>query len=167
MIDTSHHAIDALALFYPKASRELVLAEVSRGLPTEASVAVRLVGRQHARPGCCYILHRERTGLFVVAAGGCVVTFLRFYALSQHELARTLYGDGEAPTCTARWNLAKQTQAERRVIEQAQREARKAAERAEAKAKKQAERLALAEQGAAKFLRKRGWTCTPPSGEGT
>lgn len=103
MIRPTHNAIESLCLFYPRADEELVLEEVAKGLPIEASVAVRLVGRQHAREGSSYVLHRERTGLFALA-DGCVVTFLRFHALSQHELARTLYGDGEPPTCTARWN---------------------------------------------------------------
>lgn len=102
MIVTSH-AVDALALFYPRtADEESVRDEVSRGVAVEGGTAIRLVGRQNLRPGSNYILHRERTGLFVLA-GQTVVTFLRFYALSQHELACTLWPGGDPPTCEARW----------------------------------------------------------------
>ncbi len=164
MIASSHHAIESLCLFYPRADEATVEAEVSRGVFVEPAIAVRIVGRQNARRGSAYVLHRERTGLFVVAPDGTVITFLRFYALAQHELARTLYGDGEAPTCIARWNVAKKTLAELQVAEAAAREARKAQERAEAKAKKQAERQAQGVAQAANYLRKRGWTCIPPEG---
>jgi hypothetical protein len=166
MIGTTHHAVDALCLFYPRADEATVLAEVSRGLRIDPSIAVRLVGRQHGRPGATYVLHRERTGLFVVSGDGAVITFLRFYALTQHELACTLYGPGDPPTCTARWHLERLSRAEREAAEDAERHARLAAERAQAKAERQAQRMAEAEKGAAKFLRKRGWTVTPPQGGG-
>lgn len=103
MIGTSDHAIESLSLFYPRADGPMVLGEVARGVEVEAGVAARLVGRHHLVPGSAYVLHRERTGLFVLA-GDTVVTFLRFYSLHQHELAVLLWPGGDAPTCAARWN---------------------------------------------------------------
>lgn len=155
MMGASHHAVEALALFYPRVTEAELLLEVTRGVRVEAGAAVKLVGRDHARKGSDYVLHRERTGLFVLS-GRTVVTFLRFYALAQHEIAVRLWGKGCEPTCTALWN---------KPVEPVTREAHAQVVRAAIREKKAAGRKARGERQAAEFLRKRGWTCTPPNGE--
>jgi hypothetical protein len=104
VIRPTHNAIESLCLFYPRADEEAVLEEVAQGLPIDGEIAVRLVGRQRLVEGSRYVLHRERTGLFVLRDPDVVITFLRFYAHSQHVLACTLWPGGDAPTCKARWN---------------------------------------------------------------
>lgn len=94
----SQHAVEALALFYPSADGRSVIDEVGRGVEVEPATAVAMVGRSRHRPGSTYVLHRERTGLFVIAVDRTVVTFLRFYALEQHQLAARLWPGGDPPT---------------------------------------------------------------------
>lgn len=97
-IGATGHAIEALGLFYPGADGRDVIREVEAGIEIETGTAVALVGRSRCRAGNRYVLHRERTGLFVVAEGGAVVTFLRFYAREQYALACRLWPGGDPPT---------------------------------------------------------------------
>lgn len=95
----THHAVEALARFYPRADGRQVMDEVERGVPVEPGTAVALVGRARFRFDSSYVLHRERTGMFVLV-GQRVVTFLRFYARKQHDLAVQLWPGGDAVSTT-------------------------------------------------------------------
>lgn len=101
---TSHHAAERLALFYPDADGITVLREVALGVPIEPHTANWLASGHPAPADHRYVLHRERTGVFVIAADNVVTTFLRFNGKQQHELACKLWPGGDPPTCVARWN---------------------------------------------------------------
>lgn len=93
-VGPTDHAVDRLGLFYPGADGKTVIDEVGRGVLLEPETAAALVGAR-ARPGYRYVLHRERTGVFVLTADRIVVTFLRFSTFQQHELARRLWPGGD------------------------------------------------------------------------
>lgn len=104
----SSHVFDSYREFYPAAQRHEIEAEVRAGLEIDGAIAARLVGRKGQSEDDRYILHRERTGLFVWAINKTdewtVVTFLRFKARNQYDLATSLYPGGDAPTCSiASW----------------------------------------------------------------
>lgn len=122
MIFATTHAVEALELLYPRVDGKLVQQEISNGIPVHRDVALRLLGRAAARDGrdmSGYVLHRERTGIFCLVENGVclpdpvdtadpqrtltVVTFLRFYAFDQHQLATRLYGKGDPVTANVRW----------------------------------------------------------------
>lgn len=116
-LHVSKHAMDAYELFYPlrhladnpeRAGR--VLDAIATGVPLPLGEALRLVGRSVDRPDAeqsAYVLHQERTGIFVIARNRnrgtgepVVVTFLRFVSYLQHTMACDMYGRGTEPTGT-------------------------------------------------------------------
>jgi len=117
----SAHAIEAYNLFYPTADRDVLVGAVEAGLLISNPIALRMVGRKspHRSMGSgSYVLHVERTGLFVLSdpegadkSRVTVITFLRFYSFNQYTLAKRLYPKGAAPpTATATWNKREEIQ---------------------------------------------------------
>jgi hypothetical protein len=104
----TEHAADRLAEFYHGAGLMEVVAEVARGVEVDPVTAAAMVGRRAARTASRYVLHRERTGLFALTQYGTVRTFMRFYALEQHQMACLLYPDGD-PVTTTRPSWARAT----------------------------------------------------------
>lgn len=156
----SRHALERYAEFYPAAEIGDIEAEVTAALPIERAAATALAqgaGVRHARHDhATYLLHRERTGVFVVSAHGVVVTFLRFYGLAQHERAVELWPGGDPPTCEALWCRQLRRAADKRAASIEAATARKLA--------KQRARQQRGLEQAAALLRRNGWTCTPPEG---
>lgn len=102
--------------FYPMAAHNELVAAIEAAEPIDRNIAARLVGRNWAREGSDYLLHRERTGMFVVTCS-VVVTFLRFYGFSQYELAVKLFGDGDYPTAEVGWRALLELRAEQPLPE--------------------------------------------------
>jgi hypothetical protein len=98
----SKHVHDSYRRFYPLAEHDDLVKAIESSEPIDTNIAARLVGRRYARSDSAYLLHKERTGLFAIA-NGVVITFLRFYSYSQHQLAVTLFGAGTEPTADAGW----------------------------------------------------------------
>lgn len=100
-IRVTNHAADNYCIFYPlrvrvespEDLRERVRVAVRAGEEINPDVAQRLCGRMGDSRNSRYVLHAERTGLFVLV-DNVVVTFLRFYSTRQHRLAVSLYGPG-------------------------------------------------------------------------
>ena len=157
----SRHAVERYAEFYPAAEIEDIEAEVADALPIERAAATALAqgaGMRRARNDhATYLLHRERTGVFVVSALGVVVTFLRFYGLQQHEAATKLWPGGPPPTCDTPWARHLEREREKRAARVEVSAARKA--------EKKRERQQRGLEQAAALLRRNGWTCVPPGGE--
>lgn len=104
----THHATESYAIFYPQQRGVYdILREVELAVPIPAEAAPGLLGRRGLRADVApsrYLLHRERTGLFVIAAeSDVVITFLRFYSRAQHDQARALWPGGDPVTCRATW----------------------------------------------------------------
>ena len=119
----THHAIESYTVFYPRTLASAIPDEVRRGIPIPSGEVQGLCGRRSGDgSGSGYVLHRERTGIFVVAGAVAtltadpvvldvplvVVTFLRFYSLDQRRTAVAMYGAGDpvSSTCAARWRVA-------------------------------------------------------------
>lgn len=83
------HVMERLDEFYPGADECRARFELTRSLHLEPPSVLLLAGRHESE--CTYHLHRERTGIFVVAADAAVVTFLRFYSREQHEAASSAH----------------------------------------------------------------------------
>lgn len=103
----TRHATESYAIFYPQRGVADILREVELAVPIPADVAPGLLGRRGLRADMVpsrYLLHRERTGLFVIAPeADVVITFLRFYGREQHDTAARLWPGGDPVTCVATW----------------------------------------------------------------
>ena len=94
------HVQDSYRIFYMDAEDEDIIQAVEDAEEIEPTIALRMVGRRnsHAEQSGKYRLHRQRTGIFVVAEDCTVITFLRFYSRIQYDLAIRLYGEGDPLT---------------------------------------------------------------------
>lgn len=103
----THHARLRYEEAYPQHDpREAIPYELDRSTPVEEEIAARITGRSrvHSDASSTYRLHAERTGLFVLSlAQDVLITFLRFYGRSQHDLAVELFGPGRSPTAALSW----------------------------------------------------------------
>lgn len=104
------HALLRLREFYPNATAHDMRSAVkaSELIAPEVGATLRGMGKVRDTDRGDYLLHPERTGMFIRVWDGTtatVITFLRFYSLQQHRLAVELYGPGEpvSDACTARW----------------------------------------------------------------
>ena len=101
---------------YPEATRDEMIDAALEGDDVEPNVAQRLLGRRWDAKDFYgeYILHSERTGLFVVKESSAhddtdvIVTFAAFRSSAQRLMALSLYGEGAAPTTVVQW-LSPQT----------------------------------------------------------
>lgn len=100
------HVLDSYREFYPTAEEADLLTALQKGVSVAVPIALKMVGRTGLRSDHrgAYILHEERTGIFVLDDEE-LVTFLRFYSLQQYRLACRLYPGGTTPTAQARWNV--------------------------------------------------------------
>lgn len=182
-IGISEHGMNAYAIFYPMADGKDLIRELDAGEAIERATGMALVGRteRDQNGDTRFLLHRERTGLFVIS-NGVLVTFLRFYSVEQYRTALRLWPTADPPTCAASWNrqdpdvMARSAEAEALNAARAkERRAKKKAKRAQdpayvamreahalAKAKA-AERRERGIQQAAALLRRNGWTCVEPA----
>lgn len=100
--EMTDHALERYEEVYPTSTYHRVVSEVERGDLMRRSVAERLRGMNKTRDkdAGTYLLHRERTGCFVVVGRDVgrqrVVTFLR-YGKAQQELAVKLFGKRDWP----------------------------------------------------------------------
>lgn len=104
----THHALAAYRIFYPSASERDVWEAMLASVDVPFSVGHRLRGKGYRRDNDSgsYLLHPERSGLFIIE-GTAIVTFLRFYSATQRDLAEQLYPGGKTPTCEgAPWYVA-------------------------------------------------------------
>jgi len=100
-VKITRSTMDAYAIFYPTADENDVRLVVEQGLVIENAIALKLVGRRsphHRMSQGSYVLHPERTGLFVLSdlPDQAVVTFLLFYSWLQFRLACRLYSENIA-----------------------------------------------------------------------
>jgi hypothetical protein len=160
----SAHARERYAEFYPTADLAEILREVNAGTVLELPAALALMqggGAGWESSTSAYVLHRERSGIFVISEAGTVVTFLRFYARWQHTAAVRDYPGGGPPTCDTAW--AREIQ--RAEEERATREQRNRERAAEHRRLRRLERQERGLKQAAALLRRHRWICIPPEGE--
>lgn len=103
------HAIDNYHRFYPEASTEDIQWAMHLGDHIDGTIARGFSGG-YDRPGdaIAHVLHPERTGLFLVVRNRGwkgAITFTRFYARHQHDVAVQLFGPGDLVTACreCRW----------------------------------------------------------------
>lgn len=83
---------------YPEATEDDMLDEAARAQQVDKGIILPLLGMSKRMAAGEYLLHRQRTGVFVVRSdryeedAEAVVTFLAFRWKEQQELAIKLYG---------------------------------------------------------------------------
>jgi hypothetical protein len=113
-LSVSEHSVDRYRLFYPSADGRSILDAIETGTEVDWQAIWAFLGRRGEPPSTArYILHPERTGVFVVICEpdrrwDRIVTFLRFYGLAQHTQACRLWPGGSPVTARTNWLSALQ-----------------------------------------------------------